>query len=57
MTGDLEEVSWYQAKDMERVQAPLVAPWAPGERNLWLRLRPSFITGRIIRGDEKASEK
>ena len=57
VTGHLEEVSWYQAKDMERVQALLVVPWAAGERNVWLRLRPSFITGRIIRGDEKDSEK
>jgi nitroimidazol reductase NimA-like FMN-containing flavoprotein (pyridoxamine 5'-phosphate oxidase superfamily) len=53
VTGHLEEVSWYQAKDMERVQALAVEPWAPGERNLWLRLRPSFITGRIIHRDEK----
>lgn len=53
VTGHLEEVSWYQARDMQRVQALEVEPWAPGERNLWLRLRPSFITGRIVHGDEK----
>ena len=53
VTGHLEEVSWYQAKDMARVQALPVEPWAPGERTMWMRLRPSFITGRIIRGDEK----
>ena len=57
VTGHLEEVSWYQARDMERVQALLVEPWAPGERNLWLRLRPSFVTGRIVRGDEKDGDE
>jgi nitroimidazol reductase NimA-like FMN-containing flavoprotein (pyridoxamine 5'-phosphate oxidase superfamily) len=49
VTGHLEEVSWYQAKDMARVKALSVEPWAAGERELWLRLTPSFITGRIIR--------
>ena len=50
VTGHLEEVSWYQAKEMRRVQELAVTPWAGGDRNLWLRLRPSFITGRIVRG-------
>ena len=50
VTGHLEHVSWYHAKEMERVQQLSVTPWAGGERNLWLRLRPSFITGRIVRG-------
>jgi nitroimidazol reductase NimA-like FMN-containing flavoprotein (pyridoxamine 5'-phosphate oxidase superfamily) len=53
VTGHLEEVSWYHARDMQRVRELLVEPWAPGERNMWLRLRPSFITGRIVSGDEK----
>ena len=48
VTGHLEEVSWYQTKEMRRVQELDVTPWAGGERNLWLRLRPSFITGRIV---------
>jgi nitroimidazol reductase NimA-like FMN-containing flavoprotein (pyridoxamine 5'-phosphate oxidase superfamily) len=52
VTGHLEEVSWYQAKDMQRVQELSVTPWARGDRNLWLRLHPSFITGRIVRGPE-----
>ena len=52
VTGHLEEVTWYQAKDMARVQQLAVTPWAGGERNLWLRLRPSFITGRIVRGPD-----
>ena len=54
VTGHLEEVSWYNTKDMERVQTLPVRPWAKGERNLWLRLRPDFITGRVIRRDSAA---
>jgi nitroimidazol reductase NimA-like FMN-containing flavoprotein (pyridoxamine 5'-phosphate oxidase superfamily) len=54
VTGNLEEVSWYQTQDMQRVQALPVVPWAPGTRNMWLRLRPSFITGRIVRGNESS---
>src|SRR4029453_2001517 len=49
VTGPLEGSSWYQTGDMQRVQTLPVRPWATGERNLWLRLRPSFITGRIVR--------
>ena len=52
VTGHLEAVSWYQSNDMQRVQALELSPWAGGERNVWLRLRPSFTTGRIIRGEE-----
>jgi len=52
VTGHLEAVSWYQANDMRRVQALDVRPWAGGDRSVWLRLRPSFTTGRVIRGDE-----
>jgi len=55
VTGHLEEVNWYQAADMKRIQGLDVEPWAPGERDLFLRLRPSFITGRIVRGDEKGA--
>jgi nitroimidazol reductase NimA-like FMN-containing flavoprotein (pyridoxamine 5'-phosphate oxidase superfamily) len=51
VTGDLEEVSWYNTKEIERLQALPVQPWATGERNLWLRLRPGFITGRIVSHD------
>jgi nitroimidazol reductase NimA-like FMN-containing flavoprotein (pyridoxamine 5'-phosphate oxidase superfamily) len=54
VTGHLEEVSWYQTKDIERLQSLPVQPWAKGERNLWLRLRPGFITGRIVRGEQAA---
>lgn len=52
VTGNLEEVTWYQAQDMQRVQALPLAPWAPGARNMWLRLRPSFITGRVVRSSD-----
>jgi uncharacterized protein len=52
VTGHLEEVSSYNATELERVQALPVQPWAKGERNLWLRLRPGFVTGRVIRSDE-----
>ena len=54
VTGHLEEVSWYNTKEMERVQSLPVQPWAHGERNLWLRLTPSFITGRVIRPEPPA---
>jgi nitroimidazol reductase NimA-like FMN-containing flavoprotein (pyridoxamine 5'-phosphate oxidase superfamily) len=53
VTGHLEEVSWYESRDMARLQALAVETWAPGERTMWMRLRPTFITGRIVRGDEK----
>jgi nitroimidazol reductase NimA-like FMN-containing flavoprotein (pyridoxamine 5'-phosphate oxidase superfamily) len=52
VSGHLEEVSWYNIKDMERVQSLAVEPWAKGERNMWLRLRPGFITGRIVRSEQ-----
>lgn len=53
VTGHLEEVTMYQAKDMARLHDLPVVPWATGDRNLWLRLRPSSITGRIVGGNEK----
>ncbi|MEY2406737.1 MAG: hypothetical protein QOJ67_2037 [Acidimicrobiaceae bacterium] len=53
VTGHLEEVTKYQAKDMVRLQALPVVPWASGERTVWLRLRPSFTSGRIVGGDER----
>jgi nitroimidazol reductase NimA-like FMN-containing flavoprotein (pyridoxamine 5'-phosphate oxidase superfamily) len=52
VTGHLEEVTWYQAKDMARLQKLTVVPWATGDRNLWLRLRPGFISGRIVGGNK-----
>ena len=55
VTGELEEVTGYQAKDMERLQQLPVHPWAAGDRDLWLRLRPRFVTGRIIRHEQTGS--
>ena len=55
VTGQLEEVTSYNAKDRERLQALPVQPWATGERSLWLRLRPSFVTGRIVRHEQTES--
>ena len=56
VTGQLEEVTLRTtAKDMERLQALPVQPWATGERNLWLRLRPRFVTGRIVRHEQTGS--
>ncbi|MDQ6617240.1 MAG: pyridoxamine 5'-phosphate oxidase family protein [Actinomycetota bacterium] len=46
-TGHLEEVT-----DPERINASPVVPWPSGERSLCLRLRPSFVTGRVVGGDE-----
>jgi nitroimidazol reductase NimA-like FMN-containing flavoprotein (pyridoxamine 5'-phosphate oxidase superfamily) len=54
-TGELEEVTGYEAKDMQRLQELPVHPWAPGDRDLWLRLRPRFVTGRIIRHEQTES--
>jgi nitroimidazol reductase NimA-like FMN-containing flavoprotein (pyridoxamine 5'-phosphate oxidase superfamily) len=45
-TGRLDELT-----DPQRLHAPVV-PWPAGERNLCLRLRPSFITGRVVGGDK-----
>jgi len=56
VTGHLEALSWYNSKDMERVQSLPVQPWAKGERNLWLRLRPEFVTGRVVRHEIVADE-
>src|SRR5262249_6633125 len=49
VTGRLEEVTKYQSADLEHVKHLDVTPWARGERNVWMRLRPNFITGRIVR--------
>ena len=55
VTGQLEEVTSYHAKDLERLQALPVQPWAAGDRKLWLRLRPGFVTGRIVRHEQTES--
>src|SRR5690242_11284312 len=35
VTGQLEEVTWYQDADMKRIEALPVEPWAAGNRNVW----------------------
>jgi nitroimidazol reductase NimA-like FMN-containing flavoprotein (pyridoxamine 5'-phosphate oxidase superfamily) len=48
VTGRLEEVDRYAPRDLAHVRALDVSPWADGERNHWLRLVPSRITGRRV---------
>jgi hypothetical protein len=55
VTGRLEEVDQYDTETIKRVQSLPVQPWAPGERSLWLRLRPTTITGRIVRSGTKTA--
>lgn len=55
VTGHLEEVPWYQTEDVARLQAWPVVSWPLGERNMWLRLRPSSTTGRVVPGDQPGS--
>ncbi len=52
VTGHLEEVTSFSGDDLERLQALPVQPWATGDRNVWLRLRPGFVTGRIVRHEQ-----
>jgi len=56
VSGHLEALNWYNTEDMERVQSLSVQPWAKGERPLWLRLRPEFVTGRVVRHEIAADE-
>ena len=46
--GRLEEVTAYDAKDLETVQRLPVTPWAAGDRSHWMRLVPRRITGRRV---------
>jgi hypothetical protein len=55
VTGQLEEVTSFHGNDLERLQQLPVQPWAAGERKLWLRLRPRFITGRNVRHEQTGS--
>src|SRR4051812_5362593 len=55
VTGALEELSSRDVEDMAGVHALSLKSWAPAERKLWLRLRPSFTTGRVIHGDDGGS--
>jgi nitroimidazol reductase NimA-like FMN-containing flavoprotein (pyridoxamine 5'-phosphate oxidase superfamily) len=55
VTGRLQEVSALQAKDMARLQTLPVTSWANGVRDLWLRLQPSCVTGRIVGGKDRGA--
>ena len=48
VSGRLEEVDAYAARDLERLRSLEVSPWAAGERDHWLRLVPNRITGRRV---------
>jgi nitroimidazol reductase NimA-like FMN-containing flavoprotein (pyridoxamine 5'-phosphate oxidase superfamily) len=48
VTGRLEEVTRFLPATWERVRHLAVQPWAAGERDHWMRLVPSRITGRRI---------
>ncbi|MGM0819140.1 MAG: pyridoxamine 5'-phosphate oxidase family protein, partial [Actinomycetota bacterium] len=45
--GQAEEVTG--AGDLERVRALPLQPWARGERERFVRVRPETITGRRLR--------
>jgi nitroimidazol reductase NimA-like FMN-containing flavoprotein (pyridoxamine 5'-phosphate oxidase superfamily) len=51
VTGRLEEVDEHAAKELARMQALGVSPWAEGEREHFLRLVPDRITGRRVGSD------
>jgi len=46
--GRLEEVTAYDSERHDRLARLGVDPWAEGERQHWMRLVPSAITGRRI---------
>ena len=46
--GRLEELTAWQQKDLDHVQAIGVTPWTPEGRDHWMRIVPSQITGRRI---------
>jgi len=48
VSGRLEEVDGYASRDLARLRSLGVSPWAEGERDHFLRLVPSRITGRRV---------
>jgi nitroimidazol reductase NimA-like FMN-containing flavoprotein (pyridoxamine 5'-phosphate oxidase superfamily) len=48
VTGRLEEVTDYDAATLERLTRLPLRPWARGEKQHWVRLVPSKITGRRV---------
>ena len=55
-TGTLEQLAPGTADHQRVTQLPLRS-WAPGVRDLWLRLRPSHLTGRIIRRTDTSADQ
>lgn len=49
VTGWFEEVTEYDAATYDRVHELPVDPWAGGEKDHWVRIVPSRITGRRVR--------
>lgn len=47
-TGRLEEVTPYQAAQVARARALDLEPWADGPKTHFLRLVPSWISGRSV---------
>jgi nitroimidazol reductase NimA-like FMN-containing flavoprotein (pyridoxamine 5'-phosphate oxidase superfamily) len=50
VTGRLEEVTARDASRLHRIELLGVDPWAEGERQHWMRLAASYITGRRVGG-------
>ena len=48
VTGRLEEVTARDATRLHRIELLGVDPWADGERQHWMRLAASHITGRRV---------
>jgi len=46
ITGEAEEVR--EPAEIARLEQLPIGPWCPGEKPVWLRIRPGVITGRRI---------
>lgn len=45
-----QEITSAYSKLFDRVRALAISPWAPGEKEHWVRIIPREITGRRVRG-------
>jgi nitroimidazol reductase NimA-like FMN-containing flavoprotein (pyridoxamine 5'-phosphate oxidase superfamily) len=50
VSGRLEEVTEHQHAELVRLQGIGVSPWIPEGRDHWMRLDPTWITGRRVGG-------
>ena len=48
VTGQLEEVTPYDAETFDRVHRLPVEPWSGGDKPHWMRLVPTRVSGRRI---------